>query len=204
LQPELLLATNNKGKVTEYRRLLAAVPCRLVTPAEKGIQAEVEETGDTFHENARLKATYFAEVSGILTLADDSGLEVAALGGEPGIRSARYAGEGADSARLCSFLLECMKDVPEGEREARFRCIIAIAHPGGKVVYAEGTCAGSIAMKPVGESGFGYDPVFIVPELHKTMAELSLAEKNVISHRGRAARAAVALLQGMDSGNFMI
>jgi XTP/dITP diphosphohydrolase len=204
LQPELLLATNNKGKVTEYRRLLADVPCRLVTPVEKGIQAEVEETGATFHENARLKAVYFAKASGILTLADDSGLEVAALGGEPGVRSARYAGEGADSARLVSFLLERMKAVPEGQREARFRCVIAIASPGGRVVYAEGECAGSIALEPVGAGGFGYDPVFFVPELRKTMAELSLAEKNAISHRGRAARAAAALLQGMDSRDFMI
>ncbi len=204
MQPELLLATSNKGKVIEYRRLLADAPCRLVTPAEKGIQAEVEETGQTFHENARLKAAYFAGVSGLLTLADDSGLEVAALGGEPGVRSARYAGEGADSEWLCSFLLERMKAVPEGQRAARFRCIIAIAGPGGRVVYAEGECAGIIALKPVGEGGFGYDPVFFLPELRKTMAELTLAEKNAISHRGRAARAAAGLLRGMDFRNFMI
>lgn len=204
MQPELMLATSNKGKVAEYRRLLEDAPFRLVTPVEKGVQAEVEETGETFHENARLKAVYFAGVSGILTLADDSGLEVAALGGEPGVRSARYAGAGAVSARLCSFLLERMQAVPEGQREARFRCVIAIASPGGQVVYAEGECAGSITLEPVGESGFGYDPVFFIPELRRTMAELTLTEKNLISHRGRAARAAAGLLRGMDLRNFMI
>lgn len=194
---ELLLATNNKGKVEEYRRLLAGVPFRLVTPVEKGIAAEVEETGTTFHENARLKAVYFAEASGLLTLADDSGLEVAALDGEPGVRSARYAGEGADGAELCRFLLARMQAVPEGERQARFRCVIAIASPSGKVDYAEGECAGYIAAEPSGQGGFGYDPVFFVPELGKTMAELTMPEKNGISHRGRAAGAAAALLQSM-------
>jgi XTP/dITP diphosphohydrolase len=186
-RPELLLATGNKGKVREYRRLLRGIPFEMVTPADLGITLEVAETGETFAENAALKAAAFAAASGRLTLADDSGLEVDALGGEPGARSHRYAGENADDAQRIVFLLEKLKDVPEQERTAGFRCVIAIAGPGGGSVLCEGDCRGIIISTPRGRHGFGYDPVFYLPELGKTMAELTLEEKNRVSHRARAA-----------------
>jgi XTP/dITP diphosphohydrolase len=185
--PELLLATGNAGKVREYRRLLRGIPYRIVTPADLGINREVEETGQTFAENAALKAAALADDSGRLALADDSGLEVDALGGEPGVHSHRYAGENATDAELVEFLLAKLKGVPEARRTARFRCVIAIAGPGGPVEYCEGECRGVIIAAPRGSGGFGYDPVFFVPELGKTMAELTLEEKNRISHRARAA-----------------
>jgi len=186
-QQKLLLATNNKGKVREYKSLLRGVPYTIVTPADEGINIAIEEAGSSFEENARLKATGFARESRLLALADDSGLEVDALGGEPGVLSARYAGEGASDEDRISFLLEKLKDVPEGKRGARFRCVIAIASPKGTVELCSGECRGVIAVKPRGSNGFGYDPVFYVPELGKTMAELPPDVKNKISHRARAA-----------------
>jgi len=195
--PELLLGTDNSGKAAEYRVLLAGSPYRLVTPAEKGISGGVAETGTTFAANARLKAEYYAGASGLTALADDSGLEVVALDGAPGVLSARYAGEGASSAELVSYLLEKMAGVPPGRRAARFRCVIAIARPRGEVVCCEGQCSGVIAVAPRGQAGFGYDPVFYLPEMGKTMAELGMDEKNAISHRGRAAREALVLLRRM-------
>jgi XTP/dITP diphosphohydrolase len=193
--PKLLLATNNPGKAREYKSLLSGVPFELVTPAELGVDAEVEETGTTFEENARLKATTLAAESGLLTLADDSGLEVDALGGEPGTLSARYAGENASDADRVNYLLSKMQNVPEGKRQARFRCVIAIATPQGEVELCSGECEGFIALKPKGNRGFGYDPVFYLPELGKTMAELPLGEKNKISHRARAAAKAKEVLK---------
>lgn len=157
---KLLLATNNTGKVHEYQSLLTGIPWELTTPKQQGIQLEVEETGSSFEENARLKALAFARASGLLTLADDSGLEVDALNGEPGIRSSRYAGEGASDADRVNFLLNKLKDVPEEKRTARFRCVIALAWPDGRIEYFTGTCEGSITFTPKGEEGFGYDPVF--------------------------------------------
>jgi XTP/dITP diphosphohydrolase len=192
--PRLLLATNNPGKAREYKSLLEGVPFELVTPAEVGITTEVEETGKTFEANARLKATTLAAESGLLSLADDSGLEVEALGGEPGTRSARYAGDNATDADRVRYLLSKMKDVPEGKRQARFRCIIAIADPQGRVEICSGRCHGVITLAPKGDKGFGYDPVFYMPELGRTMAELSPEEKNGVSHRGRAAQKARAFL----------
>jgi XTP/dITP diphosphohydrolase len=183
----LLLATANKGKVREYKNLLRGVPYRIRTPAELGITLEVAETGTTFEENAALKANAFVAASGGLSLADDSGLEVDALGGEPGPRSRRYAGEGASDAARIDFLLARLKDVPGPERTARFRCVIALAEPGGRVEIFSGECRGIIISTPRGKYGFGYDPVFYLPELGKTMAELTLAEKNRVSHRARAA-----------------
>ena len=195
--PKLLIATNNQGKLREYRHLLDGVPFEMVSPADVGIDAELEETGGTFEENAILKATTFSAASGLPALADDSGLEVDALGGEPGVFSARYAGENATDADRIAYLLEKLKDVPEGQRAARFRCVIAIAQPGGKVELASGECNGFIAMEPRGEKGFGYDPVFTVPELGKTMAELPPGVKNQLSHRARAATRARELLEGL-------
>jgi len=194
--PELLIATNNKGKVREYEELLRDIPFELITPAQAGIKLEVEETGSTFEENARLKAVAFAKASGLLTLADDSGLEVDALNGEPGIRSSRYAGEGATDSDRVNYLLAKLKDVPWEKRTARFRCVIAIAHPDGEVEYCYGKCDGVITFEPKGDEGFGYDPIFYFPELNKTMAELSIEIKNNISHRARAAREALKVLMG--------
>ncbi len=193
--PKLLLATNNKGKVREYKSLLSAVPFELVTPAELGISTEVAEVGGSFEENARLKATIMAAESQVLSLADDSGLEVDALGGEPGRLSARYAGEGASDRDRANYLLAKLEGVPREKRTARFRCVIAIATPDGDVELCSGECDGLITFEPVGEGGFGYDPIFYLPELDKTMAELSPDEKNRISHRGKAARKASQLLK---------
>jgi XTP/dITP diphosphohydrolase len=191
---KLLLATNNKGKVREYKSLLREIPFEIVTPSELGITTEIEETGDSFEENARLKATALARESGLLSLADDSGLEVDALGGEPGARSHRYAGEDATDDDRISYLLVKLSNVPEGKRSARFRCVIAIAAPDGAVELCSGECPGFITTEPRGYNGFGYDPVFYLPELGKTMAELTPEEKNKISHRARAAEKAREVL----------
>jgi XTP/dITP diphosphohydrolase len=193
--PKLLLATNNKGKVREYKHMLKDLPFVLVSLAELGINTEVDEVGKTLEENARLKATTLARESQLLTLADDSGLEVDALGGEPGRLSARYAGEGASDRDRVEYLLSRLKDVPEEKRAARFRCVIALAQPDGEVELCQGECKGVIALEPRGEAGFGYDPIFYLPELGKTMAELTLEEKNRVSHRGQAAREAIKLLR---------
>jgi len=186
IHSRLLLATNNKGKVREYKALLSGIPYEIITMAEQGIAIDVDETGESFEENARLKATTLAKESGLLTLADDSGLEVDALGGEPGVLSHRYAGEDVSDADRYLFLLEKLKDIPEEKRTAKFRCVIALATPDGTTELCSGECRGVITMSPKGEQGFGYDPVFYLPELGKTMAELSTKEKNRISHRARA------------------
>ncbi|MDD5127818.1 MAG: XTP/dITP diphosphatase [Dehalococcoidales bacterium] len=191
---KLLLATNNKGKVIEYRSLLQGVPYRLVTPAELGITTVVREEGSTLEENARVKAVTLAEESGQLSLADDSGLEVDALGGAPGHFSARFAGENATDNERVSYLLAKLEGVPYEKRTARFRAVIAIAVPGSGVEFCEGECRGYITLAPRGAQGFGYDPVFYLPELDKTVAELPLEVKNRISHRSRAAQKAREVL----------
>ncbi len=192
---KLLLATNNQAKVREYMMLLRNLPFDLVTLAEQGVTTVVEEVGESLEENARLKATEYAFESQLLTLADDSGLEVDALGGEPGRLSARYAGEGASDRDRIDYLLARLNDVPWSERSARFRCVIAVVVPGGAVKLCSGECRGIITFEPRGEEGFGYDPVFYLPELDKTMAELPLEVKNQISHRGQAARKVYYLLE---------
>lgn len=193
---KLLLATTNKGKALEYKALLSGIPYEIFTMSEQGIRLDIEETGASFEENARLKAVVLATESGLLSLADDSGLEVDALNGEPGVHSARYAGEGASDDDRYLLLLEKLKGVPDGERTARFLCVIAIATPEGQVELYSGECPGIITGEPRGSHGFGYDPVFFIPELGKTMAELSSEEKNRISHRSRAAeKAREALLK---------
>ncbi len=198
--PRLLVATTNPGKLKEYRCLLDGVPFDIIGPADLGLDAGVEETGATFEENAILKATTLCAASGLPTLADDSGLEVDALEGEPGVRSHRYAGDDATDAQRNRFLLKKLKKVPAGYRTARFRCVIAIAWPGGRVEIFNGECGGEIALAPRGDRGFGYDPVFFVPELNKTMAELPLEIKNQLSHRARAAARAKAYLEEMGEG----
>jgi XTP/dITP diphosphohydrolase len=192
---KLLLATNNQGKVREYKSLLQNIPYELITFAEQGITTEVSEVGGSLEENARLKATVIADKSQLLTLADDSGLEVDALGGEPGPLSARYAGEGASDMDRVNYLLSRLEGVPWEKRTARFRCVIAIATPNGKAEICSGECQGFITFEPRGEHGFGYDPIFYLPELDKTMAELPLSLKNQVSHRGQAARKAHQLLK---------
>jgi XTP/dITP diphosphohydrolase len=192
---KLLLATNNKGKLREYRRLLHDIPFEIVTPADLGITAEVAETGATFEENAIQKATTMASLSNLLTLADDSGLEVDALGGAPGPLSHRFAGKNATDAKRITYLLARLKDAPTKNRAAQFRCVIAIAEPAGRVEICSGSCEGIIIDKPRGANGFGYDPVFYLPELGKTMAQLTLREKNLISHRARAAEQAREVLK---------
>jgi len=195
LPDKLLLATNNQGKVRELKSLLRELPLELVLPRKLGITADINEVGGSLEENARLKATALAGRSGLLALADDSGLEVDVLGGEPGPLSARYAGEGASDSDRVKYLLAKLKGVPWEKRTARFRCVIAVATPEGEVELCSGECHGFITFKPRGEEGFGYDPVFYFPGLDKTMAELPLDIKNKISHRGEAAREAIKRLR---------
>ena len=198
----LLLATNNQAKVREYHSLLVDIPLELVTLAERGITTVVEEIGETLEENARLKATFLSAESQLLALADDSGLEVDALDGEPGRLSARYAGEGASDKDRVRYLLSRLRDVPWPQRSARFRCVIALATPGGDVELCSGECHGVITLEPKGEYGFGYDPVFYLPDLGKTMAELPLATKNRVSHRGQAASKVYQVLQKPPFSSF--
>ena len=196
----LLLATRNQGKLQELAELLSYIPFDLISLADAGIDREVEETGSTLEDNARLKAVTYGRLSGLPTLADDSGLEVDALGGEPGPRSSRYAGEGATDAQRIAFLLRKLDNVPEDTWDARFRCVVAILWPGEQVRLFEGACQGRIERIPRGDNGFGYDPVFFLPDLGKTMAELTADEKNRISHRSKAARKASIALRLRASG----
>lgn len=184
----ILLATHNQGKRREWLPLLAGLNIELILPDDLGLLTEVEETGETYRENALLKARALAAASGLPALADDSGLEVDALEGAPGVRSARYH-LGDDEIRYRA-LLNALEHVPStGDRGARFRCIAALTLPDGREFVTEGVCEGIISFEPRGEAGFGYDPVFFVPEANCTMAELPAEEKNRISHRARAAQA---------------
>jgi XTP/dITP diphosphohydrolase len=190
---KLLVATHNQGKVREYRALLADLPIEVTYLDAEGITFEAEETGQTFAENAAMKAQAYAALTGLLTWADDSGLEVDALGGEPGVLSARYGAPAARSdVERYQLLLSRLAGVPDLRRTARFRCVVALAWPDGRVVTAGGVCEGRIAHAPRGEHGFGYDPIFLVADFgyQQTMAELDPDLKNQVSHRGRAARAA--------------
>ncbi len=201
-RPRLVIASRNPGKAREFRRLLADVPFDVVSAAEAGVDVDVEETGATFEANARLKAEAYGRACGELTLADDSGIEVDALGGEPGARSARYAREGQTDQEGRDHLLAAVRDVPGWERGARYRVVLAVTGPqtGGEVHFFEGVCEGSLAHEPIGEGGFGYDPIFWLPGERRTMAELTPAEKDAVSHRGMAARKAAAFLEKLVSG----
>jgi XTP/dITP diphosphohydrolase len=193
--PKLLLATSNSGKIREYRFLLDGLGYKITTLAEEGIAKVVTESGNSYEKNARLKAITYAKLSQLTALADDSGLEVDALNGEPGIKSARFAGEAATDAERVSFLLAKLNGVPKEQRTARFKCVIVIATPQGQSKVCYGECRGMIALEAKGENGFGYDPIFFLPELGKTMAELLLEMKNKISHRARASQKARQVLQ---------
>jgi len=186
----------------EYYLLLAGLPYDLVTLAEQGILARVEEVGTTFEENAALKATRYADLSDLITLADDSGLEVDALCGQPGHLSARYAGAKASDEERSNYLLSQLIGVLWEQRTARFKCVIAIATPAGKVEFCHGQCQGLINFEPKGHHGFGYDPIFYLPDLGKAIAELTITEKNKISHRSIAAQKARLALTRLSASPF--
>jgi len=185
----LVAATGNAGKLSELRALLAGLDLDLRSLADLAGAPAVEESGDSFLSNARLKAHAIAAHAGLPALADDSGLEVDALGGAPGVRSARFArdaGAGAGDAANVATLLARLRTVPPAQRAARFRCVVVVARPDGAELVADGACAGLIAAAPRGTAGFGYDPVFLYPPLGRTFAELARAEKDRVSHRAAA------------------
>ncbi len=195
MRTKLLVATRNRGKLREIVHFLQDLPIEI-----EGLEVfpelpPVEETGSTFLENARTKALSVALQTGLPSLADDSGLEVEALGGAPGVISSRYGGREGDDAANIARLLREMEGLPEESRRARFVCVLVLAHPDGLWVSVEGVCPGRIAEAPRGTGGFGYDPVFVPEGLERTMAQLSLEEKNSLSHRGRALRALRELLE---------
>ncbi len=192
---KLLIASTNRGKLREFQEILTGEPFELLLPADLGIALTVEETGETYRENAALKARAYAQASGFITLSDDSGLEVQALGGAPGLHSARYAPQqGATDADRRAYLLENLRGKPRPWL-ARFVCTVAIATPQGELFFTEGECPGEIIPEERGTNGFGYDPIFYFPERGMTMAELPPEEKNRISHRARAVMAAVPILR---------
>lgn len=180
---KIIAATKNKNKLREFGEILKGF--EIISQEEAGVDIDVEETGTTFEENSYLKAKAIYDITGITTIADDSGLCVDALGGEPGVYSARYGGEGYDDKGRVQLLLKNMKDVPDEERTARFVCVITLVGNEG-VLTARGECEGRIDYEPKGENGFGYDPVFYVDRFEKTLAEVTPEEKNSISHRGKA------------------
>lgn len=184
---KFIIATNNKKKLKELSAILGTLGVEAVSLAEAGVESDVEETGTTFEENSRLKAVAAMEKSGLPAIADDSGLEVDALGGEPGIYSARYGGDKcADDKERYEYLLENMENVPDGKRTARFVSVITCTFPDGREVVARGEIEGEILRAPSGEGGFGYDPIFFVPSEGMTTAEMSAERKNEISHRARS------------------
>lgn len=181
---KLVLASQNPKKLEELNRILSQLGIQVCSEADAGVDVEVEETGTTFEENSLLKARAVMEASGMPAVTDDSGLCVDALGGAPGVYSARYGGEGLDDTGRYRLLLENMRG--QMPRTAKFVSVITCCFPNGDVITARGECPGTIAFAPMGEGGFGYDPVFFVPERKKTFAQLTADEKNAISHRGKA------------------
>ncbi len=195
---KLLIATNNAHKLREFQEILVDLPFEITYPAKEGLTLDPEETGTTFEANAIIKAIAFAQASGLLTWADDSGLEVDALNGEPGVYSARYGGTAKNYQReRCQLVLDKLTahQVAWEQRTARFRCVIALAGPEGLIDTVEGTVEGLITYEMRGHNGFGYDPIFFVPEFNGTLAEVEAELKHRISHRGRAARAAAEIIK---------
>ena len=188
-----VLATHNPGKLKEMGAILARFGVEVVSPKDLGLTVDVEETGATFAENAMLKAKAICDAAGLPAIADDSGLCVDALNGGPGVYSARYGGEGLDDKGRYMLLLNSLRG--QSTRTAHFTCAIACAFPNGDTLTAEGRCDGTIAYAPMGEGGFGYDPVFFVPELKKTFGQLTAEEKSAISHRGRALESFIGKLE---------
>lgn len=195
---EILLASQNKGKISEFRELLADQNIQVRSLLDFPDYEDVEETGQTFAENAALKAWAAMKKTGLLTLADDSGLEVEALNGAPGVISARFAGEQGNAEKNIDKLLALLADVPDERRGARFRCSLVIVTPDEKEYLVEGSVEGRILHQRQGEGGFGYDPIFFLPDLEQTMAELSPAQKNKLSHRAQAFRKALPILDEIN------
>jgi XTP/dITP diphosphohydrolase len=192
----LLLATNSTGKLRELSQLFSDLQINCITLNDAGLNIEVDETGTTYSENALLKATVLHRESRLPTLADDSGLEVDALDGRPGVHTARYAGPNATNQDRWNKLLNELKDVPEEKRTARFRCVMALVTQGMPPITVDGVCEGRIAFAPAGDGGFGYDPIFFLPEYNCTMAGLDESIKNKISHRACAAAKVKEILRG--------
>jgi XTP/dITP diphosphohydrolase len=192
---KLLIASNNKNKLKELMSLFADLPISITSLKDQGIEHEVAETGTTFEENAILKAREYARLSGLVTLADDSGIEVDALDGKPGVYSARYSGEGATDEQNWQKLLEELKSVPKEKRTARYRVVLAIAKPNGEVETCAGSLEGVITESPQGEGGFGYDPVFYIPQFNATAAEVDQEQKNKVSHRREALTKALEIIE---------
>ena len=193
---KLLVATHNQGKVVEFADMLQDLAIEWLSLDDVGVTQDVEETGSTFRENGVLKAKTYAAETGLLTLADDSGLEVDALGGAPGVYTARYGGAGLTAVQRYQKLLADIKNIPDPQRTARFRCVIVLAGPDGTILgESEGVCEGRIAQAPVGDNGFGYDPVFYLPQFNQTMAQIPASQKHQISHRGLAVQAILPRLR---------
>lgn len=191
----IIFATGNEGKLKEIKVILEEPGVEVISMKEAGIEADIEENGTTFEENAVIKARAVAAKTGEIVLADDSGLEIDYLGGEPGVYSARYAGEDTPYTVKNQMLLDRLAGVKKEQRTARFVCVIAAALPDGKVITTRGTIEGYIGFAPAGENGFGYDPIFYVPEYECSTAQLSMEQKNALSHRGKALRAMKEKLQ---------
>lgn len=188
MKKKLIFATGNEGKMREIRHILGDMDYEILSMKEAGVDVDIVEDGETFEENAIIKARTVMEATGCLTLADDSGLEIDFLNKEPGVLSARYMGENTSYRIKNQILLDRLHGVPAAVRSARFVCAIVAAFPDGRIETRQATIEGRIADEPAGENGFGYDPIFYVPELGKTTAQLSEEEKNAISHRGKALR----------------
>jgi XTP/dITP diphosphohydrolase len=197
IRPEVIVATQNRGKVREIKKVIKGLGFRILSLNDFPGVPQIEEDGENFLANALKKARFYSKYFGRLALADDSGLEVDVLRGRPGIYSARYAGEGASTQENNRKLLKEMEAIPLPKRGARFKCVLAIVSPEGKEIVVEGSCRGRIGFKEVGKKGFGYDPLFVVPSYGKTMAQLTLEEKNRISHRGKALRKLRRIIKGL-------
>ncbi len=194
--PKLVIATGNRKKGVEMAQILSETGLEILTLADfPGVDAEVEETGSTYAENAALKARAAVEATGLVCIADDAGLEIDALGGQPGLYSKRFLGEETPFPEKMARILEMLRDTPEDRRGARFNCAVAIATPDGQLFDCRGLCEGRIAHEMRGQYGFGYDPIFLLPQLGRHMAELSPDEKHRISHRGVALACAKRVLQ---------
>ena len=198
MSKRIIFATGNEGKLREIREILADLDYEVVSMKEAGVDVEIIEDGETFEENAVIKAKTVMEASGCLTLADDSGLEVDYLGKAPGVMSSRYMGEKTSYRIKNQIIIDRLHGVPAPVRTARFVCVVAAAFPDGRIETRRATMEGRIAEEPAGENGFGYDPIFYLPEYKMTSAQISPEEKNAISHRGKALRAIREVLQAED------
>lgn len=195
MEHRIVFATSNEGKMREIREILRSLGAEILSIKEAGVHVDIVEDGETFEANAVIKARAVWEKTGGIVLADDSGLEIDYLNGEPGVYSARYMGEHTSYEIKNWNLIHRLNGVPEEKRTARFVCVIAAVLPDGRVLTTRGTMDGHIAYEPAGEGGFGYDPILMLPEYGKTSAEITMEEKNAISHRGRALRAMKELLE---------